>query len=70
MSGWGCPYEFNGICQRIKNRNCDPGMKGCILAGKFRFSDDSKNRPTLRNQQTKVIKSDAKDDKSLCYNCL
>ncbi|HNW79352.1 MAG TPA: hypothetical protein PKH28_10600 [Candidatus Competibacteraceae bacterium] len=45
MSGWGCPHEFNGTCQHVKDRPCDPGMKGCVLAGRFRFSNDSKNRP-------------------------
>ena len=45
MSGWGCPHELNGVCQHIKGRTCDPGMKGCVLAGRFRFSDETKNRP-------------------------
>jgi hypothetical protein len=45
MSGWGCPHEFNGICQHVKDRPCDPGMKGCVLAGRFQFSNESKNRP-------------------------
>ncbi|CDH43298.1 MAG: hypothetical protein IPL59_00275 [Candidatus Competibacteraceae bacterium] len=45
MSGWGCPHQFNGICQQVKDRPCDPGMKGCVLAGRFRFSNDTKNRP-------------------------
>ncbi|MCU0808226.1 MAG: hypothetical protein MUC53_09885 [Candidatus Contendobacter sp.] len=43
--GWGCPHEFNGICQHVQNRPCDPGMKGCVLAGRFRFSNEAKNRP-------------------------
>ncbi|HRF45070.1 MAG TPA: hypothetical protein PLD30_12680 [Candidatus Competibacteraceae bacterium] len=56
MSGWGCPHEFNGTCQHVKDRSCDPGMKGCVLAGRFRFSNETKNRPprlrpsTLRGQ--------------------
>ncbi|MBL8259520.1 MAG: hypothetical protein JNM60_06915 [Candidatus Competibacteraceae bacterium] len=45
MSGWGCPNELNGSCQHVQGRSCDPGMKGCVLAGRFRFSDDAKNRP-------------------------
>jgi hypothetical protein len=24
---------------------CDIGMKGCVLFGRFRFADESKNRP-------------------------
>ncbi|RKZ36202.1 MAG: hypothetical protein DRQ37_04670 [Gammaproteobacteria bacterium] len=46
MSGWGCPHEANGTCQRVMGRTCDPGMKGCILFGRFLFSNPSKNRPS------------------------
>ena len=45
MSGWGCPHEFEGKCQRVNNLPCDIGMKGCVLFGRFRFADESKNRP-------------------------
>lgn len=48
MSGWGCVHELNGLCQRVANRPCDPGMKGCVLAGRFRFSNEEKNRPPRR----------------------
>ena len=44
MGGWGCPHEIGGKCMRIKGIDCDPGMKGCILSGRFRFSNDDKNR--------------------------
>jgi len=46
MSGWGCPHELNGKCQRLKGRDCDPGMKGCLLFGRFRFINPAKNRPS------------------------
>jgi len=45
MSGWGCVHEVGGKCQRVAGRPCDPGMKGCVLAGRFRFSNEAKNRP-------------------------
>ncbi|MDH5785548.1 MAG: hypothetical protein OEZ16_08065 [Chromatiales bacterium] len=45
MGGWGCPHEVLGKCDKVKQRPCDPGMKGCILAGRFVFSDEQKNRP-------------------------
>jgi len=45
MSGWGCPHEVEGKCQKVLNQPCDIGMKGCVLFGRFRFADDSKNRP-------------------------
>lgn len=44
MSGWGCVHEVNGLCSRVADRPCDPGMKGCVLAGRFRFSNEEKNR--------------------------
>ncbi|MFZ3019736.1 MAG: hypothetical protein WA056_14905 [Gallionella sp.] len=44
MSGWGCPHEVDGKCQKVLNKTCGIGMKGCVLAGRFRFADDTKNR--------------------------
>ena len=45
MAGaWGCPHEQNDVCTRINNLPCDPGMKGCVLAGRYVFfNDDAKN---------------------------
>ncbi len=43
MSGWGCPNELKGTCLRVAGRECDPGMKGCILFGRFVFSTPEKN---------------------------
>lgn len=43
MGGWGCPHEVKGECQRVLGRPCEPGMKGCVLAGRFVFSDATKN---------------------------
>lgn len=45
MGGWGCPHEVRGQCERVPGQICNPGMKGCILFGRFTFSDESKNRP-------------------------
>jgi len=40
MAGsWGCPHEANDRCTRVNNQTCDPGMKGCVLAGRYRFFD-------------------------------
>jgi len=52
MGGWGCPHEANGVCQRVNKLPCDPGMKGCVLSGRFVFSNPAKNRP---------VKPDARD---------
>jgi len=43
MSGWGCPHEKDGNCRKVPGKKCDPGMKGCTLSGRFRFSSDEKN---------------------------
>jgi hypothetical protein len=45
MSGWGCPHEDKDACTRLHGKPCDPGMRGCILHGRFRFANDDKNRP-------------------------
>ncbi len=44
MAGsWGCPHEINDRCTKVNNLPCNHGMKGCELAGRFRFADESKN---------------------------
>jgi orotidine-5'-phosphate decarboxylase len=51
--GWGCPHEVNDICTKINNLPCDPGMKGCVLAGRFVFSNEDKNQ-RLREKQARA----------------
>ena len=63
MSGWGCPHELKGRCKRVKLKavigediddegnttpKCDPGMQGCVLYGRFRFSNEAKNKPAKK----------------------
>ncbi|MCL4800495.1 MAG: hypothetical protein KJ025_12970 [Burkholderiales bacterium] len=44
MSAWSCPHlERDERCARVRGRRCELGMKGCVLAGRFVFADDSKN---------------------------
>ena len=45
MSSWGCPHECDGKCARVNDVRCDPGMKGCVLFGRFVWGNQSKNRP-------------------------
>jgi hypothetical protein len=45
VSAWGCPHELEDKCVRVNNLRCDPGMKGCVLFGRFVWADESKNRP-------------------------
>jgi hypothetical protein len=51
MGGWGCPHESNGVCQRVNCLPCDPGMKGCVLYGRFTFSNPAKNKPSKTEAQ-------------------
>ncbi len=63
MGGWGCPHEVDGKCQRVNNIPCDIGMKGCVLFGRFRFADPSKNRPK-KVPANSAVKHPASDDDS------
>jgi hypothetical protein len=46
MSGWGCPHENKGKCDKVGGKkDCEPGMKGCIMHGRFRFANPEKNAP-------------------------
>ncbi len=45
MASWGCPHEIDGVCQKVNQMPCDPGMRGCVLYGRFVFSNPAKNRP-------------------------
>jgi len=45
MGSWGCPHELNGACQKVNQLPCEPGRRGCVLYGRFVFSNPTKNRP-------------------------
>ncbi len=67
MGGWGCPHEVEGRCQRVKGLPCDPGMKACILFGRFTWSNEAKNRPprqVLRTRVPALERDDGNEDKS------
>ncbi len=51
--GWGCPHEVNDTCTKINNLPCDPGMKGCVLAGRYVFASEDKNQ-RLREKQARA----------------
>jgi hypothetical protein len=58
MASWGCPHEIDGRCSKIMNLPCDPGMKGCVLAGRYFFlSSDDKNQ-RLRQARAAADESD------------
>lgn len=51
MAGsWGCPPETDERCAKVNKLPCDPGMKGCVLHGRFVFASDDKNA-RLRQKQ-------------------
>lgn len=62
MSSWGCPHELDGKCTRVNNVPCDPGMKGCVLFGRFVWADESKNRPRQARRGNQPEPSPEKDD--------
>lgn len=35
---------------RVEGKPCDPGMKGCILYGRFTFSTAEKNTPSRQRE--------------------
>ncbi|MBK8337670.1 MAG: hypothetical protein IPL03_14400 [Sterolibacteriaceae bacterium] len=45
MSAWSCPHDLDGVCQRVAGARCEPGMRGCVLQGRFVFADDKMNQP-------------------------
>lgn len=59
--GWGCPHEVNDQCQKVPGRPCDPGMKGCVLAGRYVFADESKNTRLREKQARAQTSGDAED---------
>ena len=58
-AGWGCPHEVNGLCSKINDLPCDPGMKGCQLFGRYVFFDDGKNARLIEKQARERAKPDA-----------
>lgn len=65
MAGsWGCPHEVNDRCTKINNLPCNPGMKGCELAGRYRFVDESKNERywEKKEREQKAAANKTRDD--------
>ena len=54
MAGsWGCPHETDDRCGKVNDLPCDPGMKGCVLHGRFVFANDDKNQ-RLRQKKARA----------------
>lgn len=61
--GWGCPHEANDICTKVNGLPCDPGMKGCVLYGRYVFANEDKNA-RLRQKQARERTTDDTPDES------
>jgi len=62
VSGWGCPHELDGTCQHVAGRPCDPGMKGCVLAGRYVFANEDKNTRLRQKQAQAAAAAPAPED--------
>lgn len=62
MASWGCPHEIEGLCTKVDNRSCDPGMKGCVLAGRYVFAGSDEKNKRLREKLARQTAADKKPD--------
>lgn len=61
--GWGCPHDANGLCGKVNDLPCDPGMKGCTLAGRFRFANEDRNTRFYEKQARKSAPAEHEENK-------
>lgn len=56
MGGWDCPNQVDGKCMRVKSLPCEPGMRGCILHGRFAINNtkrvnlNTKSKPNIQSK--------------------
>ena len=62
--GWGCPHEVNDHCTHVSNLPCDPGMKGCVLYGRYRFANEDKNERYWEKQARETKPPESDDSKT------
>lgn len=43
MSGWTCPYYTEQECLKVHGKQCEPGMKGCVLTRKLNKHREEKS---------------------------
>jgi len=58
-SGWGCQHlttfeEYKEWCRLLKKK-CKPGCNGCVLYGKFFFTEE--NLPFNEKQDDRKVKN-------------
>jgi len=61
---WSCPHDDHGLCNKVARRPCDPGMKGCVLAGRYAFFNDEAKNQRLRTRQAGAAASTEPDDEA------
>ncbi len=62
MGSWSCPHERRGQCMKVAGRPCEPGMRGCVLHGRFVFSQAQENRPGVRPRKRRRPDGSRLDD--------
>ena len=62
MSSWGCPHEIDRVCTKVMQLPCDPGMKGCVLAGRYVFTNSDEKNKRLREKKDRECLSGQKSD--------
>ena len=60
MGSWGCPHEIRGVCTKVNDLPCDPGMKGCVLAGKYVFANSDAKNERLRIKRDREARDEAR----------
>lgn len=54
---WGCPHQRNDYsCTRLK-RECRPGIKGCVLSGRFEFAGRTEEENNMANVENLDLRS-------------
>ena len=62
MGSWGCPHEIKGVCTKVNDMACDPGMKGCVLAGKYVFANSEAKNERLRIKRAREAAASSQSD--------
>lgn len=49
-----CRHEQKGLCQKVKGKTCDPGMKGCLLYARMKKYSIQQTEQTKKTETPKV----------------
>ena len=56
MAGaWSCPHLSDDFCTRVGGRPCQPGMRGCVLHGRYTIFDGDSLYPPLARAADKKL---------------